>query len=443
MQRSLAKRMIMISRPRLELFSTNSKENDNKPLQFLYKTVLPNVKSSIIQLTSNIFSKSVSSLDSEEQSILFEKMGLVKSIKAHEMLETAKKNVMVESSLLLKETEDHYNNRLKVEVSKIKEEQLTNELLKLKMEGELIQQQSNLKREQQQQQQQQPQKDHPLLGKLILDLSYKRIYLTTVKQLVSLPIWDKQRSFKLSRSRIMAGEKLAFKEMNYMTTVVDQRDGKKREKEVIGLAGVITIFEDDKGELSIIDGQHRVGMLNIMMSKIENDGGEQILSDVVVEVFVEPLSGRRDDDQSSSSNYESKFAANLFTEINKSEPVKLIDLPFIGTMSDKKTLNKTVTQLEALYPNMFSKSVKCRPPHCNSDNMRESIFASEILKTHKLDTDKKLLNWLMKRNVEIGERVTKAVALDGGVGLSCSKSGLEKAIKNQFFLGVENSWLYV
>ena len=90
---------------------------------------------------------------------------------------------------------------------------------------------------------------------------------------------------------------------------------------------------------------------------------------------------------------------------------------------------------------MFSNSTKCRPPHVNSDNMRESLFTSEILKKH--NTEKKLLDFLRKRNNEIEKRVTKAVELDGGKDISCSKTGLEKAIRNKFFLRVESSWLYV
>jgi len=34
---------------------------------------------------------------------------------------------------------------------------------------------------------------HPVLGHLIRDMGYKKVYCASVKQLASVPIWEKQR----------------------------------------------------------------------------------------------------------------------------------------------------------------------------------------------------------------------------------------------------------
>jgi hypothetical protein len=101
--------------------------------------------------------------------------------------------------------------------------------------------------------------DHPILGPTICDLGHKRVYITSIERLSSLPVWEKQRFFRHERAKKMARDKA--KTLH------------------IGLPGVIgiyevrnyqRIFEDDwishtlsfqrlDGSLAIIDGQHRVG----------------------------------------------------------------------------------------------------------------------------------------------------------------------------------------
>ena len=65
--------------------------------------------------------------------------------------------------------------------------------------------------------------DHPVLGQMIADLGYKRIHLASSKNLATIPIWKKQRIYRMERSKNMATEKMKTLHL--------------------GLPGVIGIFE--------------------------------------------------------------------------------------------------------------------------------------------------------------------------------------------------------
>ena len=130
----------------------------------------------------------------------------------------------------------------------------------------------------------------------------------------------------------------------------------KRKTLWMGIPGVISLMEDNDGRLSILDSQHRVGMMALLaeerrkirekgvVSSVNNDNGESNESDggddlntldldnVLVEVYV---SSRDDIDDDIA-------AAAIFTEINKAEPVKLLDLP--GVTTKRTTLRRRVSE---------------------------------------------------------------------------------------------------
>ena len=55
-----------------------------------------------------------------------------------------------------------------------------------------------------------PSSVHPVLGPLLCDLGYKRIYLLSSGTLGTLPIWKKQRIYRHGRARSMALDKVKF-----------------------------------------------------------------------------------------------------------------------------------------------------------------------------------------------------------------------------------------
>jgi hypothetical protein len=90
---------------------------------------------------------------------------------------------------------------------------------------------------------------HPLLGELVADLGYKKLYLTNVKSLALTPVWKKQRILRPERAAQIATDKIATKLGS-------------------SLPGAITLYMDRKSkEIGIIDGQHRAGALMLLAQK--------------------------------------------------------------------------------------------------------------------------------------------------------------------------------
>ncbi len=176
-------------------------------------------------------------------------------------------------------------------------------------------------------------------------------------------------------------------------------------------------------------------MLAILQSKKGKDTSNSTTSNqhlnldqILVEVFPQ------------SSTSPSSHAQDIFIEINKAEPVKLVDMPGIATSTDRKIINDAATYLQDTYPEMFKPSQRCRPPHLNVDNLRDAIFASGLLKKHKIRSKKALVKWILGKNEELAEKYDddgEASNRDGDV----KKSSLDKARKFDFYLGLDLSWL--
>jgi hypothetical protein len=132
---------------------------------------------------------------------------------------------------------------------------------------------------------------HPLLGELIVDYGYKKIYSTSVHSLARTPVWKRQRILRPERAILIAEDKI-------------------RKGIANSLPGVITVFQDKKTkEIGIVDGQHRVGAMMILSQRGYWKERER---NILVEVF--PVEKEEE-------------IAVLFRVINAAEPVRLIDLP--------------------------------------------------------------------------------------------------------------------
>jgi hypothetical protein len=132
---------------------------------------------------------------------------------------------------------------------------------------------------------------HPLLGDLVVDYGYKKVYSTSVHALARTPVWKKQRILRPERAALIAEDKI-------------------RKGIASNLPGVITLFEDiNTKEIGIVDGQHRAGALMILAQR---GHWELKKNNVLIEVF--PTEKEED-------------IAVLFRVINAAEPVRLIDLP--------------------------------------------------------------------------------------------------------------------
>jgi hypothetical protein len=156
---------------------------------------------------------------------------------------------------------------------------------------------------------------HPILGPVIADLGYKRVHVVSSGRLGTIPIWEKQRTYRFDRAKRMA---------------ID-----KTEQMHLGFLGIICLHEDAKGKLSIIDGQHRVGMMQALREdrkklkkrQIETEAQgdnermwkeqEEYFQNVLVEVYSELSTG----DAPYTTNKGQSYAEQVFLEINKAEPI--------------------------------------------------------------------------------------------------------------------------
>lgn len=246
---------------------------------------------------------------------------------------------------------------------------------------------------------------HPVLGPVLIDLGYKRMHVVSAKTLSAIPIWEKQRAYRHERAKTMATDKMKSLD--------------------IGLPGVIALHEAQNGTLTILDGQHRVGMMTILNEKIQDSDHNLDLEQVIVEVFPQLPSSK------------ATHANDIFTEINKAESVKLVDMPGVAKMNDRRIINDCATHLNEMYPDMFKPSQRCRSPHLNIDNLRDAIFAAGVLKRHNIKSQKALVEWVLKRNLEMKDRIEK------GAPPNVSALALKKAKKFDFYLGLDLAWLYL
>ena len=54
---------------------------------------------------------------------------------------------------------------------------------------------------------------HPILGKPLADLGHKRVHLVSAQALSSIPVWEKQRTYRHGRANAMAADKLKSLEL--------------------------------------------------------------------------------------------------------------------------------------------------------------------------------------------------------------------------------------
>ena len=163
---------------------------------------------------------------------------------------------------------------------------------------------------------------------------------------------------------------------------------------------------------------------------------KEILDQILVEVYPQRSSMEEEEEEEEDSIHHAK---ELFTEINKAEPVKLVDMPGVAKGTDRKIITHAAQSMQDLYPTMFKPSQKCRAPHLNLDNLRDAIFAAGILARREVTTVKGLVAWLEEQNMDMKSRYVEELDPNRK---PVSKAALEKAIKYDFYLGLDMAWLY-
>ena len=49
---------------------------------------------------------------------------------------------------------------------------------------------------------------HPVLGPVVADMGYKKIYQVSARTLATIPVWKKQRSYRHDRAKVIAADKM-------------------------------------------------------------------------------------------------------------------------------------------------------------------------------------------------------------------------------------------
>lgn len=265
---------------------------------------------------------------------------------------------------------------------------------------------------------------HPTYGKLLAEMGNRRVFATFPERLCNselFPTYEAQRAFRPERAEAIA------------TSI-------RRDDRFSGFPGMVTLFEF-VGEVAaqtrghqvrgIVDGQHRVGAIRLLMES----GHWPKNRLVATEVF---------------TVREHSDAARLFMDINKMEPVKDIDM--VGIKLDvaesqaeraaleeelviKSAVDVVIQRMQIKYAKMFSLSENCRVPNVHADTFRNALFKSlEARKVAKEQGTAGLEAWLKERNTEIKKDVNKS---------SSGTAALEKAEANDFYFGMVKNFQWL
>lgn len=256
--------------------------------------------------------------------------------------------------------------------------------------------------------------DHGTFGKLLHDFGHKRIYMADPRQLwTGTLLWERQRAFRDDRASMIAKAKAA--------SVVG------------GWPGTIVVVE--RPEVSVVvDGQHRLGAAWILGEGKMHERMD--LDKIVVEVYP-------------SSTKDSEIF-DLFAEINKCEPVALVDMPGEmveggATEDEREAIDNAAKALKTKYPAMFKPSRECQIPHVNVDRLRDEIHKSGVLRNQALKGTS-LLDWMMARNDELSKLPQDAWRTSKfryAATKTKRETALAKAAANKFFLGLTWDWLNI
>ena len=275
---------------------------------------------------------------------------------------------------------------------------------------------------------------HELYGTMLRDFGYKKIYAMAAANLVSkdkVGIYDQQRAFREERAQVIAREK-AKEAVFSLPGVVTLAEGtaavrgKKTKKKSSLLFGAST-----NTGAHILDGQHRVGALEILLSQgvIAPD------HDVLVEVF---------------ENVDDARASEIFTEINAAQPVRFVDMPGVAPPDVKWMLEGAAQRIKERYPAMFSASERCKIPNVNLDVLREELFSAEVVNRFGIADEDAFVTWLEGENAKLARRTEKEwleARPKRGRGSTGSEEtylkALAKAKEHGFYLGMDFSWLDV
>jgi hypothetical protein len=181
--------------------------------------------------------------------------------------------------------------------------------------------------------------------------------------------------------------------------------------------------------LSILDGQHRVGAIEILLKRGVLSPSDEIL----VEVF---------------PDVDDRRARRLFSEINAAQPIRLVDAPGSASPDLKWMLEGACARAKQKYPAMFSASHRPKLPRLNVDALRQELFDAEVATRANLADEESFFAWLEVKNARLKARAREdwlAARPKRGRGARLTDAAylraLDLAEEHGFFLGMDFAWL--
>lgn len=182
---------------------------------------------------------------------------------------------------------------------------------------------------------------HPTFGALLRDFGYKKVYAMPAGRLAdksAVRVYEQQRAFRSDRAVTIADRKAADKfavpgviSLAEGTARTRDGDGSAREPASGARGALAEFFRGPERSVSILDGQHRVGAIEILLRR----GVIRDTDEVLVEVFPDVSDAK---------------AAELFTEINAAQPVRFVDMPGVMAPEMKWALEGAAGALKNKYP---------------------------------------------------------------------------------------------
>ena len=282
---------------------------------------------------------------------------------------------------------------------------------------------------------------HPVFGALLRDFGYKKVYAMPAGRLAdksAVRVYEQQRAFRSDRAVTIADRKAADKfavpgviSLAEGTARTRDGDGSAREPASGARGALAEFFRGPERSVSILDGQHRVGAIEILLRR----GVIRDTDEVLVEVFPDVSDAK---------------AAELFTEINAAQPVRFVDMPGVVAPEMKWALEGAAGALKNKYPAMFSESARCKIPNVNLDALREQLHEAEVARRFGLRTESDFTAWMGAENARLAGRSEKQwlrLRPKRGRGSAGSKEAylkaLAKAREHGLFLGMCETWLDV
>lgn len=278
-----------------------------------------------------------------------------------------------------------------------------------------------------------PHAQHPVFGELLHDFGHKRLYLGSPTTLwAGTLLWERQRAFRQERAALIATAKAKSNARGWpgSISIVETASSTTGAASAASTADGVGRAESASIGM-LIDGQHRLGAAHVLSQRGKLVGA---LSRILVEVY--PPRDETD-------------IKELFTEINRAEPVLLVDLPDESggaSSADNATLTVAAETLRERYPAMFKPSHACRAPHLNVDVLRAEMHKAELLTRYDLTSPAQLIEWLEARNAELAGRPDgdwgAGHADRAKKGTPALENALGKAREQSFFLGLSWDWLH-